>query len=174
MSPRRQDKPGALIALIAVQSLCAAFFLWDVVVDLAPWDLRALSNLHIVIEALAALALVSAIVFETRYLMALLRRQAHLESQVSIAAGAMAEIIEAHFDEWALTPAERDVAMLAIKGFSVAETAKLRGAAEGTVKSQLNAVYRKAEVPGRGALLGLLVGDLLDMPLVPPETRAAS
>ena len=174
MSPRRQDKPGALIALIAVQSLCAAFFLWDVVMDLAPWDLRALTNLHVVIEALAALALVSAIVFETRYLMRLLRRKAHLESQVSIAAGAMAEIIETHFDEWALTPAERDVAMFAIKGFSVAETAKFRGSAEGTVKSQLNAVYRKADVPGRGALLGLLVGDRLDMPLVPSETRAAA
>lgn len=174
MTPRNQDRPGALIALIAVQSLCAAFFVWDVLVDLAPWGLRALTNLHIVIETLAALALVSAIVFETRYLMRLLRRQAHLETQVSVAAGAMADIIEAHFNDWALTPAERDVAMFAIKGFSVAETAKLRGAAEGTVKSQLNAVYRKAEVPGRGALLGLLVGDLIDAPLVAPETRAAS
>ena len=37
--------------------------------DIGPDGLRALANLHIAIEALAALALVSAIVFETRYLM---------------------------------------------------------------------------------------------------------
>ncbi len=155
-----------LIGLIAVQSLCAAFFLWDVLADIRPYGIRSLANVHIATETLAALALISAIVFETRYLMRLLRRKAHLEDQVSIAAGAFHEIVLAHFDRWDLTPAEADVAMFAIKGFSIAETAQLRGSAEGTVKAQLNAVYRKAGVSGRGALLGLLVDDLMGAPLV--------
>jgi len=150
------------MGLIAVQSLCAAFFVWGVLGDMGPHGLRALSNLHIATETLAALALVAGIVFETRYLMRLLRRTAHLEEQVSIASGAFHEIILAHFDAWRLTPAESDVAMFAIKGFSIAETARLRGSAEGTVKAQLNAVYRKAQVAGRGALPGLLVDDLLN------------
>ncbi|WP_294621933.1 helix-turn-helix transcriptional regulator [uncultured Roseovarius sp.] len=161
----KTDKPQALIALIAVQSLCAAFFLWDVVNDLGPNGLRALANLHIAIEALAALALVSAIVYETRALMALLRRKAHLENQVSIAAGAFHDIMLDHFQNWGLTAAEQDVAGFTIKGLSIAEIADLRGSAEGTVKSQLNAIYRKAGVPGRGALLGLLVDDLMNAPL---------
>lgn len=162
------DNPGLLTSLIAVQSLCAAFFLWDVVDDLRPEGLSSLSNLHIATEALAALALISAIVFETRALMRLLRRKAHLEDQVSIAKGAFHDIMLAHFDRWNLTPAERDVAMFSIKGYSIAETAKLRGSAEGTIKAQLNAVYRKAGVAGRGALLGLLIDDLISAPLVPP------
>ncbi|KGM86656.1 Response regulator [Roseovarius mucosus DSM 17069] len=158
--------PVTLVLLIAVQSFCAAFFLWDVASDLAPDGVRALAHLHLAIETGAALALLSAIVFEARYLMALLRRKAHLEEQVSIATGAFHDIILAHFDRWTLTPAERDVAMFAIKGFSVTETAELRGSAPGTVKAQLNAVYRKAGVSGRGALLGLLVDELLAGPLV--------
>ncbi|HKK85742.1 MAG TPA: helix-turn-helix transcriptional regulator [Roseovarius sp.] len=167
--PSKTDKPQALIALIAVQSLCAAFFLWDVVDDLGPNGLRALANLHIAIEALAALALVSAIVYETRALMALLRRKAHLENQVSIAAGAFHDIMLDHFQTWGLTAAEQDVAGFTIKGLSIAEIADLRGSAEGTVKSQLNAIYRKAGVPGRGALLGLLVDDLMNAPLTPEK-----
>lgn len=166
MTRTKVDNIPLLMGLIAVQSLCAAFFLWDVLNDIGPNGLRALANLHISIEALAALALVSAIVFETRYLMRLLRRKAHLEDQISIAAGAFHEIVLAHFDRWGLTPAESDVAMFTIKGFSIAETARLRGSAEGTVKAQLNAVYRKAGVSGRGALLGLLIDDLLGAPLM--------
>ncbi|WP_135503316.1 helix-turn-helix transcriptional regulator [Roseovarius aestuariivivens] len=168
------DRPGPLMALIAVQILCTAFFLWDVVEDLRTGAMAGANIVYASTEVIASLALILAVIFEIRVLMALLRRQAHLETQVSVAAGALADIIETYFDDWGLTPAERDVAMFAIKGFSIAETARLRGAAEGTVKSQLNAVYRKAHVPGRGALLGLLVGDLVDAPLTSPTDRAAS
>jgi len=176
MTGRFSGNPGILVGLIAVQSLCAAFFLWDVIEDARPGGMASLTNLHIMIEAMAALALVSAIVFETRYLLALLRRKAHLEQQVSIAAGAFHEIMLAHFDAWGLTPSESDVALFAIKGLSIAEIARLRGSAEGTVKSQLNAVYRKAGVSGRGALLGLLIDDLVAAPLVasPPDPAQVS
>jgi len=74
-----------------------------------------------------------------------------------------------HFQTWGLTAAEQDVAGFTIKGLSIAEIADLRGSAEGTVKSQLNAIYRKAGVPGRGALLGLLVDDLMNAPLTPEK-----
>ena len=170
MKHRVLDNPTILLALIVVQAICATFFLWDVIEDTLPNGLRSLQNPHMVIETTAALSLVAAIAFEIRVLMRLLRRKAHLEDQVSIAAGAFHEIVLQHFDTWGLTPAESDVALFAIKGFTVAETARLRGSAEGTVKSQLNAIYRKAGVSGRGALLGLLVDDLMAAPLVPEKT----
>ena len=53
------------------------------------------------------------------------------------------------FDDWALTPAERDVALFALKGLSLAEIARLRSTSQGTVKAQTNAIYRKAGVTGR-------------------------
>ncbi len=177
MTAAPSKKPGALIVLIVVQVFCAAFFLWDVLQEAGPLGLLALRDFHVVAEAISALCLLAAVLFETRYLMALLRRKAHLERQISLAAGAFHDIILDHFDGWGLTPAEQDVASFTIKGMSIAEIAALRGTAEGTVKSHLNGIYRKAGVAGRGALLSLLIDDLLQLPdgtatLIPLQERA--
>ena len=69
--------------------------------------------------------------------------------------------LEDRFETWALTPAERDVALFAIKGMSTGEIAKLRATSEGTVKAQTNAIYRKAGVSGRPQLLSLFIEELL-------------
>lgn len=169
MTQSTRTKPALLLALIAVQMLCAAFFVWDVIEDIRAAPPGDIFTPYMTIEALATLSLFSAIAFELRYLIRLLRRQAHLERQVSIAAGAFHEIMLGQFDTWGLTPSEADVAGFAVKGMTTAEIAQLRGAAEGTVKSQLNAVYRKAGVSGRSGLLGLLVDDLMATPLIKDE-----
>jgi len=65
MTTAKRDTIPWLMGLIAVQSLCAGLFVWDALGDMGPHGLRALSNLHISTEALAALALVAGIVFET-------------------------------------------------------------------------------------------------------------
>ena len=72
------------------------------------------------------------------------------------------ELLEERFADWGLTPAERDVALFAIKGMSTAEIAGLRNTSEGTVKAQTNAIYRKAGVSGRPQLLSLFIEDLMD------------
>jgi len=79
--------------------------------------------------------------------------------------------LEAKFTEWALTAAERDVAFLAIKGYSIAEIAGLRQTAQGTAKAQAASVYRKADVSGRLQLISLFLDDLMNDALVtPPHT----
>jgi DNA-binding CsgD family transcriptional regulator len=113
------------------------------------------------------LGLIIGILFEVQSLLALLRRQAHMEKSLGVAAGALAELMEDYFREWGLTPSEQDVAAFTIKGYAIAEIAEMRGSAEGTVKTHLNAIYRKAGVPGRGQLVSLLIEDLLNSPLVP-------
>ena len=169
MTFQNSTKPVSLLVLIVAQSLCAAFFLWDVVVDGFDMGIPAFVSSHFVIEFLAVLALIAGVIFETRYLFALLRRKAHLEEQLGLAAGAFHDIVEARFDTWALTPSERDVALFALKGFGIAEIAELRGSAEGTVKAHLNGIYRKAGVTGRGAFVGLFIEDLMSIPHAPNE-----
>lgn len=166
------SKPVSLVVLIVAQILCAAFFLWDVAVDGLDMGLRAFVSSHFVVEALAVLALIAGVIFETRYLFALLRRKAHLEEQLGLAAGAFHDIAESRFDAWALTPSERDVALFTLKGFSIAEIADLRGSAEGTVKAHLNGIYRKAGVTGRGAFLSLFIEDLMSIPHTPDTVVA--
>lgn len=53
------------------------------------------------------------------------------------------------------------MANFTIKGCSIAHVAALRGSAEGTVKTHLNAIYRKAGVGGRGQLVNLLIEEIL-------------
>jgi hypothetical protein len=53
------------------------------------------------------------------------------------------------------------VALLAIKGFSNLEIANLRGTTLATIKSQMNAIFRKAGLISRQQLIAYLVEDLL-------------
>ena len=71
------------------------------------------------------------------------------------------DLLEERFGDWGLTPAERDVALFAIKGMSTSEIAALRDVSEGTIKAQTNAIYRKADVAGRPQLLSLFIDDLM-------------
>ena len=89
------------------------------------------------------------------------RRSARAEAQLRVASGAFMELLEERFAEWALTPAERDVALFALKGMNLQEIAGLRTTSEGTVKAQTNAIYRKAGVSGRPQLLSLFIEDLM-------------
>ncbi|MDH3686689.1 MAG: LuxR C-terminal-related transcriptional regulator, partial [Myxococcales bacterium] len=75
--------------------------------------------------------------------------------------------IDAQFDRWSLTPAEREVAMLLLKGLSHREIASLREASEATVRQQARSVYSKSDLSGRAALSAFFLEDLL----LPVEQR---
>lgn len=161
----RWGREGALLALMGLQAACTILFLIDVRDDLRDWQSGASLTLHLAIELSANMGLVLAILVEGLFLRKLLLHHARTERALSVASGALNEVMRGHFDGWGLTAAEADVAAFTIKGFSIAEIAKLRGSAEGTVKSQLNAIYRKSGLSGRGQLVSLLIEDLLSAPL---------
>ncbi len=166
-----QVRAFALLALIVVQGACLAFFLWDALQDFKELPLGEWLSVHLTLELLANLTLLAAILVEGHFLRRMLERQAHADRALSIASGALHEVMERHFGDWGLTPAEADVATFTIKGFSIAEVARLRGSGEGTVKTHLNAIYRKSGLSGRMQLLGLLIDDLMNVPGT-GETRA--
>jgi DNA-binding CsgD family transcriptional regulator len=153
-----------LVALILFQLCCTFYFLVDVAKDVGDPDYTIASLLP---EMAASLGLIVGILFEMRALLGLLGHAARMTQSLNVASGALADVIEGYFSLWALTPAERDVAAFTIKGFAIGEIAAMRGSAEGTVKTHLNAIYRKAGVSGRGQLVSLLVEDLLSAPLLP-------
>ena len=73
-------------------------------------------------------------------------------------------MLHALFAHWSLTEAEEDIALLTDKGLTVAEIAEARNTSPGTVKSQNNAIYRKAGVKNRTQLVGAVVEELLEGP----------
>lgn len=154
--------PVSLLLLIVVQVICAIFFATDVVTDFIADGLPSTGEYHLIIETLATVSLCAAILLEVRYFLYLLRRKAHLEKSASVAKMAVFEIIENHFDAWQLTPSERDIAMFLVKGFTIPEIAEMRGNAEGTIKSHLNAIYRKSGSHSRGDLLSSIIDSLIE------------
>lgn len=162
-----------LVGLILVQFLCAAVFLADVGRDISLMGARWFNDWHNGFELVASVSLVIGIGLESLFLANLLRRHARTLRSLGVASGALHDLIEDYFRTWGLTPAEADVASFTIKGLSIAEVAGLRGTREGTIKTHLNAIYRKAGVAGRGQLVSLLVEDLLGQPLV-EQSKVAS
>lgn len=90
-----------------------------------------------------------------------LRRHDEIRRHLRMARGEFFEMLTLQFDRWDLSAAERDVALLTVKGLSVAEIARIRNTSEGTIKSQNSAIYRKANVRTRTQLLGVLIEELL-------------
>jgi DNA-binding CsgD family transcriptional regulator len=147
----------ALSIFLVIQSLGTVFFVGDVIGDLREDP----TSMHFIFEAVVTAALVLGIVFgaySLRRTIELLRAQ---DQALAVARGALSDVIDSQFTAWALTPAERDVGLLALKGLDVAEIAELRGAAQGTVRAQLTRIYSKAGVSGRAQFAAFFVEDLL-------------
>jgi DNA-binding NarL/FixJ family response regulator len=69
--------------------------------------------------------------------------------------------IDAQFREWELTPAEREVALLLLKGYSHKHIAGATHRSERTVRQHAVAVYRKAGLSNRAELAAFFLEDLI-------------
>jgi DNA-binding CsgD family transcriptional regulator len=73
----------------------------------------------------------------------------------------LGEAIEAQFSRWNLTEAEREVALLLLKGLSLKEIAAIRATTERTVRAQARSLYGRAGLTGRAALSAFFLEDVL-------------
>lgn len=135
---------------------CSIVFAADV------YSERSELGLHILAELLAVIALVIGATISIGQYRQIIRRNAKIERELDVASGAFQEVIEHYFQTWKLTAAERDVALLSIKGVSIADIASMRQSREGTVKAQNAAIYRKSGVSSRAELLSVMVEELLE------------
>ena len=73
----------------------------------------------------------------------------------------LSSAINAQFDRWQLSGAEREVAMLLLKGLSHKEVAVLRDTSERTIRQQAQSIYGKSNLSGRAALSAFFLEDML-------------
>ena len=137
-------RTGATLTIFLIQALCAFFFVSDILSSFFGFS-QVIIGL-----VLGGLALRRAVI-----------ERNSAQARMQRASGAFMDLLTARLEEWGLTPAEKDVALFAIKGLSTAEIAVMRATSEGTVKAQTNAIYRKAGVTGRPQLLSLFIDDLM-------------
>ncbi len=76
--------------------------------------------------------------------------------------------IDEQLGRWQLTPAEKDTALLLLKGLSHKEIAQVSGRSERTVRQHAIAVYRKSGLAGRAELSAYFLDDLM----LPAEREA--
>lgn len=79
----------------------------------------------------------------------------------------LGQAIDDQFDRWRLSQAEKEVALLLLKGLSHREIAELRSVTEATARQQARAVYKKAGLSGRHDLAAFFLEDLMLPPARP-------
>ena len=161
-----------MFAVMAAQFVLASIFVVDFFVDVVGLRTEPTSySFRELVQIAAWTGLLFGIVLNALLFRIVMQRSARLEQRVRLAAGAFQELIDETFTQWCLTPTERDVAILAIKGFSNTEIAKMLEKSEGTVKAQSTAVFRKAGVSGRVQLISYFMDELLGAPLIASANR---
>lgn len=73
----------------------------------------------------------------------------------------LGKAIEDQFGVWHLTPSEKEVGLLLLKGLSHKEIAVVRSTSEKTVRQQAASIYAKSHLDGRAQLSAFFLEDLL-------------
>lgn len=177
---RETDAPNGLMAgLFAVIGIVMAA---DVAADYAVGQPHWHVSLEIMVTVLALVGLGILVrgLRDARASAAGLRRglaQAEAESQKwrgeahQLLRG-LGQAIDQQFDRWQLTAAEREIALLLLKGLSHREVAELRATSERTVRQQALSIYRKSGLGGRTELAAFFLEDLL-LPAAPGPSSPA-
>ena len=86
--------------------------------------------------------------------------------------GIRAEIAH-QFRQWGMTAAEQEIGLLILKGLNHKQIAALRGTSEATVRQQAQAIYRKADLPGKTGFSAYFLEDLFAPDLGAADSPAA-
>jgi DNA-binding CsgD family transcriptional regulator len=103
---------------------------------------------------------VARLAFAARHATLQAERDRWRESAQSALAG-LGAAIDHQFDEWKLTPAEREVALLLLKGYGHKQIAGATQRSERTVRQHAVTVYQKSGLAGRAELAAFFLEDLL-------------
>jgi DNA-binding CsgD family transcriptional regulator len=156
---------------IVLFAAIAAFIAFDIAGDYRSGGERT----HIFFEAvIMALALAGTVImllqFRATHLRATqlsvdletARREAQrFRGEAQDALRGLGEAIDNQFTRWSLSPAEREIGLLLLKGLSHKEVAQLRSTSEATIRQQALAVYRKSGLRSRAELSAFFLEDLL-------------
>ena len=103
------------------------------------------------IELMSIIGLTVGAVLTLAVLKRSLRRTARVEEQLRIASEAFHAVLMSKFDEWQLTPAERDNALLIVKGFTGGPPVDLAATEQERGDHQGPELFDLPEVRPRGA-----------------------
>lgn len=163
--------PASRFWVLAVLLFISLWMSWDLIND---WG-EGVSLSHAVAEGTAAILSFVTFLYLVRDGLRLRRRVSRLHTELEKTRGdllvwkqnsarfaeGLSNAIDEQFELWKFSPAEKDVALLILKGLGLKEIAELRGRSERTVRQQATQVYEKAALKGRNELAAFFLEDLL-------------
>ena len=155
---------GMLLVVIIINTL-------DFIKDIGQGD----EWLHIVLEIITVclsiwgiIMLIKMINNRSKELSVLHQKIEQTENDLELSHSKLKEIgreyskyLHKQFAAWELTPSEKEVALLLLKGLSFKEIAELRDTKEKTVRQQASTIYRKSRVSGRHEFSAWFFEDML-------------
>ena len=166
------------LAIVTVLSVLAVSLGIDLCLDLG----RRPSVFHVLVEGSTIIAAAFGVVLGARRLRTAVRDAQDLRDQsrtfsstldhargeaerwrreASALVAGLGVAIEEQFERWGLSTAEKEVALLLLKGLEHKAIAELRNVNETTVRQQARSVYRKGGLSGRHDLAAFFLEDLL-------------
>lgn len=163
-----------LRVLIFGMALSFCFFLLDVVLDVQEHVAEGLSYsggelIHLIFEGGAVIVLFFGIMTMMQYTALLRDQNARAQRKLIALKEDFDEYVMRRFAKWALTPAEKDVALLLLRGLSTADIAELRRSSVGTVKVHAHHVFGKAAVGSRVEFMALFMDEFIDIGVTQQE-----
>ena len=157
-----------LNAVIVGMMLAFIFFLFDVVFDLrdhfsdgTPYSKDEV--IHLVFEGGAVVALFFGMVSLFKYTSFLKNQNIKAQMQLSALKVDFDEYVRSQFTKWELTVAEKDVALLLLRGLNTSDIADLRSVSVGTIKVQAHNVFGKSGVSSRVEFMALFMDEFIDI-----------
>ena len=165
---------GVLVAFLAVAVLAAM----DIYSDLEEGTTfpHVLSETGVLLVGLIGSVFIARrLVFTLRRARAVEREAVDLKEQLTVTKAeahrwrseardlmnGLAAALDQQFDRWGLSPAEKETALLLLKGLSHKEVASVRSVSDATARQQARAVYKKAGLSGRHDLAAFFLEDLM-------------
>ena len=157
-----------LAAIVFLQVAFSLFYIVDMALEIfgirkvtVSWEYREIVQLVTIIGLMLG-AFLGIVVLKN-----ISKSMREVDNRMLAASGQFHELMTRHFEEWGLSPSEKDVALFTLKGLSNSEIAAARGKSVGTIKAQCNAIYQKAGVSGRTQLISHFIEDLFEEPAAP-------
>jgi DNA-binding CsgD family transcriptional regulator len=153
MIPRFERHLNITVSLIVI-----GFFTHDIYSDYL--DGEAVTG-HFYAELIVVAVLIALVVYQLEKIFSTANKLNAANKTIRSLQGEVALAIDKQLAEWRLTPAEKEVAWLMVKGFSFKEIAGFRSVAEKTIHQQAANVYQKAGVGSRHELISGFLEDFV-------------
>lgn len=173
-NPHYDTPPRLHLFLAALFALITLAAVLDLAMDrpATVWSLHILAEITLVSVSLGAASYLTwgwvRAIRDVRTLeVAVAERRAERDAwkeRASQALEGLAKALSDQFDTWGLTAAERETALLLLKGYSHKRIGKLTGRSDRTVRQHSVAVYRKSGLAGRSELSAFFLEDLFELP----------